>query len=103
MKILIIKNISIVLFYTSFPRDLMKSISSVLNVAIDILLTLCGGVKPRLENKYIILYKYVLQLIVLKLHIYILCLSFTCMFLLSNRPVTLLTHYIKYYLKQMYK
>lgn len=39
---------------TSFPLDLMKSISSVLNVAIDMLLTLCGGVKPRLKNEYIL-------------------------------------------------
>lgn len=37
--------------YTSFPLDLMKSISSVLKVAIDILFTLCGGVNPRLKNK----------------------------------------------------
>lgn len=39
---------------TSFPLDFMKSISSVLNVAIDTLLTLCGGVRPRLENKCIV-------------------------------------------------
>lgn len=82
----------------------MKSISSVLNVAIDILLTLWGGVKPRLENKYIVvLNKYVTKLIVLKLHIYILYLSYTYMFVLSNMTVILLTHLIKYYLKQMYK
>jgi len=51
---------------TSFPLDLMKSISSVLNVAIDILLTRCGGVKPRLEiNVLHFKKKYVAQTIVL--------------------------------------
>lgn len=37
-----------VLAHSSFPFALMKSSSSVVNFAIDIDLTRCGGVKPRL-------------------------------------------------------
>lgn len=38
-----------VLAHTSFPCTFMNSISSDVNVAIDIDLTRCGGVRPRLK------------------------------------------------------
>lgn len=40
-----------VLAHVSFPCDRMNSISSLLNVAIEIDLTRCGGVIPRLCEK----------------------------------------------------